>query len=159
MFWQYESSPIILCAAKCRWHLLLLLVIAAPLRVGRAEAEISLLRSYLHIQLNILTMWRYFLPESVEKSLLLSRLLGRVVRDKGPVETLSTLRAGDSGLWDQIMRTTQSRHIVFLLLYPHSILAFLAQYWHYLLPSMSSLVHNICQSGRAKWNVVFYNYC
>ena len=38
---------------------MLLLVIAAPLRVGRTEAEISLLRSYLHIQLNILTMWRY----------------------------------------------------------------------------------------------------
>ena len=76
---------------------------------GRAEAEISLLRSYLHIQLNILPMWRYFLPMSVEKSLLLSRLLGRVARDKGPVETQSTLRAGDSGLWDPIMRT-QSRH-------------------------------------------------
>ena len=97
---------------------MLLLVIAAPLRVGRAEAEISLLRSYLHIQLNILTMWTYFLPESVEKSLLLSRLLGRVARDKGPVETQSTLRAGDSGLSDQIMATqSMSTHqIVFSLI-------------------------------------------
>ena len=55
---------------------------------------------------------------SVEKSLLLSRLLGRVARDKGPVETQSTLRAGDSGLSDQIMATqSMSTHqIVFSLI-------------------------------------------
>ena len=61
---------------------------------------------------------------SVEKSLLLSRLLGRVARDKGPMETQSTLRAGDSGLWDPIM-ATQSRHIKQFFSY-----FILIQSWH-----------------------------